>query len=120
MKLSYDLDPKTVDESKAILQERHDYSKKLSIAFEELISIAQAETPKSGGSTESFMRAGLFLSAKSSFCSDIAEAIELLNSPSSTADEDFIPSPDGVNDILPSVPYRRTISVSLSLVRYAQ
>ena len=82
LKLSYNLKPERVTESQEILQKRQDCSEKLSAAFEELISIAQAKTPATA-STESFLEASLFISAKSSFCSDLAEAIELLNSPTS-------------------------------------
>lgn len=86
LKLSYDLNQEAVIESLTILQGRKDYSEKLSMALEELISIAEAETPVTG-STEGFMEAGLFISAKSSFCSDLAEAMEMLNSPSSPSNE---------------------------------
>lgn len=86
LKLSYDLNQEAVIESLNILQGREDYSEKLSMALQELVSIAQVETPITA-STEGFMEAGLFVSAKSSFCSDLAEAMEMLNSPSSPLNE---------------------------------
>lgn len=65
--------------NREILQQRRDHSEKLSQAFEELIAIAQAEHIASK-SIDSLAESGLFLSARSSFHSELAEALARLDS----------------------------------------
>ena len=86
MKLSYDLHINSLTQSRDILEKRRDYSEKLSEAFEELISIAQAEEAETG-SVDSLMESAIFLSAKSSFHSELAETIAQLNSPTLSSRE---------------------------------
>lgn len=74
LRLFHGLDPETLSTGRAILQARHDHDEKLSEAFEGLISIAQSEDDDSG-STETLMESHLFVSARSSFHSELAEAI---------------------------------------------
>ena len=65
--------------NREILQQRRDHSEKLSQAFEELIAIAQADNIASK-SIDSLAESGLFLSAKSSFHSELTEALARLDS----------------------------------------
>ena len=69
----------SIQVNREVLQHRRDYSGRLSEAFEELIAIAKAEDAGSQ-SVDSLIESGLFLSARSSFHSDLAEAMSTLNS----------------------------------------
>lgn len=93
LNFSYDLKVDSIAGNREVLQQRRDYSEKLSEAFEELIAIAKAEEAESR-SIDSVMESGFFFSARSSFHSDLAEAMAMLDSaevsPSSTDKfEDF-------------------------------
>ncbi|KAL8714060.1 MAG: hypothetical protein Q9225_006643 [Loekoesia sp. 1 TL-2023] len=78
LKVSSDLSVEGIAANREVLQQRGDYSEKLSEAFEELITIVKAEEYESQ-SIESLTEAGLFLSARSSFHSELAEAMEKLD-----------------------------------------
>lgn len=78
-KVSYDLSTDSIHVNREVLQQRRDYSERLSEAFEELIAIAKAEDADSR-SVDSLIESGLFLSARSSFHSDLAEAMSTLDS----------------------------------------
>lgn len=80
LKLSYDLSVESLAACQGLLRQRRDYDEKLSEAFEELVTIAQAEEAEAG-SIDSLQEAGLFFSARSSFRSEMAEIIANLNSP---------------------------------------
>lgn len=84
LKLTYDLSVESISSNREILQNRPDYSEELSEAFEELIVIAQAEAIEVG-SIDSLVESSLFLSARSSFHSDLADAWTELNSVGSTS-----------------------------------
>lgn len=79
LKFSYDLRDDSIAANREVLQQRRDYSQKLSEVFEELIAIAKAEDAESQ-SIDSRMESGLFFSARSSFHSDLAEAMAILDS----------------------------------------
>ena len=79
LKVSYDLGVSSIAANREVLQQRRDYSEKLSEAFEELIAIAKAEEAESQ-SIDSLIESGLFLSARSSFHSELAEAMAKLDS----------------------------------------
>ena len=81
MRVSYDLGANSIATNREVLQQRRDYDEKLSEAFEELIAIAIAEAAESR-SVDSLMETGLFLSARSSFHSELAEAMAQLDSAS--------------------------------------
>ena len=89
MKVSYDLGVDSIATSREVLQERRDSNEKLSEAFEELIAIAKAEDMEK--SIDSLVESGLFQSARSSFHSDLAEAMARLDSTevSPTDSEEF-------------------------------
>lgn len=74
----------SISSNREILQNRPDYNEELSDAFEDLITIAQAEALEVG-SIDSLVESGLFLSARSSFHSDLADAWAELNSVGSTS-----------------------------------
>lgn len=78
LKVSSDLSVEGIAANREVLQQRDDYSEELSEAFGELITIVKAEEYESQ-SIESLTEAGLFLSARSSFHSDLAEAMEKLD-----------------------------------------
>ena len=80
LKVSYDLSVDLVTAAKDVLQQRRDHDEKLSEAFDELISIAQAGEAEAG-SIDSVLESGLFFSAHSSFHAELAEALSTLNSP---------------------------------------
>ncbi|KAK6352273.1 hypothetical protein TWF730_009103 [Orbilia blumenaviensis] len=81
LKLSYDLSTEGVTAAYEILQQRRDYNEKLSEAFKDLITIAEAGIA-SVKSIDSLQEAGLvFHSARSSFHSDLEEALSRLASP---------------------------------------
>jgi hypothetical protein len=79
LKLSLDLGHESLTSSRLTLEQRRDYSEKLSLAFEELTIIAQAEESMAG-SLNSLQESGLYFSARSSFHSDLAEVIAQLDS----------------------------------------
>ena len=79
LKVAYDLRVDGITANREILQRRRDYSEKLSEAFEELIAIAKAEETESQ-SIDSLIESGIFLSARSSFHSELAEAMAKLDS----------------------------------------
>ena len=78
-KVSYDLKINSLAACREVLQQRRDYSERLSEAFEELIAIAKAEEADSQ-SVDSLIESGLFFSARSSFHSDLSEAMARLDS----------------------------------------
>ena len=80
LKVSYDLSPELVLAGLDILGQRRDYDEKLSAAFDDLITIAQARESEAG-SVDSLLESGRFFSAKSSFHTDLAEALSTLHSP---------------------------------------
>ena len=73
LKLSLDLTEDGLAASHAILRARRDHEEKLSVSFEELVAIAQVEETEAG--SDSAVESGLFFSAKTSFDSDLADAI---------------------------------------------
>lgn len=77
--MSYDLRVDSIAANREVLQQRRDYNEKLSEAFEDLIAIAKAEEVESR-SIDSLVESGFFLSARSSFHSELAEAIAKLDS----------------------------------------
>lgn len=79
LKVSYNLSVDSIAANREVLQQRRDYSEKLSDAFEELIAIAKAEEAEVR-SIDSLMESGSFLSARSSFHSELAEAMARLDS----------------------------------------
>lgn len=79
LKLALDLSTDSLSKGTATLEQRRDYSEKLSEAFEELVTIAQAEE-SIAGSINSLEESGIFFSARSSFHSDLMGAISRLNS----------------------------------------
>lgn len=79
LKVSYDLRVDSIAANREVLQRRRDYSERLSEVFEELIAIAKAEEAESR-SIDSLMESGLFFSARSSFHSELAEAMAILDS----------------------------------------
>ena len=79
LKVSYDLRVDSIAANREVLQQRRDYSERLSEVFEELIAIAKAEEAESR-SIDSLMESGIFFSARSSFHSELAEAMAILDS----------------------------------------
>ncbi|EPS39909.1 hypothetical protein H072_6396 [Dactylellina haptotyla CBS 200.50] len=80
LKLSYDLSTDGLAAANELLQQRRDYDEKLAEAFKDLIAIAEAGIA-SVKSIDSLQEAGLvFYSARSSFHSDLAEALYRLES----------------------------------------
>ena len=79
LKASYHLKVDCIAANREVLQQRRDYSERLSEAFEELIAIAKAEEAESR-SIDSLTESGIFLSARSSFHSNLAEALAILDS----------------------------------------
>lgn len=86
-KLSYDLSADSISASRDVLQRRRDYDDRLANAFDELVSIAQADETESG-SIDSIIESGLYFSAKSSFHSELAGAFAELNSAGVGSDSD--------------------------------
>lgn len=86
----------SIAENRHILQERSDYSEKLDEAFEDLVTIAQAEEAEAG-SIDTLMESGLFVSARSSFHSELADAVFELNSAAISPTDGIF---DGKLDIL--------------------
>jgi hypothetical protein len=83
LKVSYDLSFNSIAANRSLLEQRCDYDEKLADAFDELITIANAEIDETK-SVESILESGFFLSAKSSFHSELAGAISKLNSMDAT------------------------------------
>lgn len=79
LKSSYDLRVDSIAVNREVLRQRHDYCDRLSGAFEELIAIAKAEEVESQ-SIDSLIESGIFISARSSFHSELAEAMARLDS----------------------------------------
>ncbi|WEW59246.1 hypothetical protein PRK78_004715 [Emydomyces testavorans] len=100
LKLSYDLEIHSINASRDILQQRRDCSEKLSEAFEELITIAQAEKAEAG-SIDTLMESGLFLSARSSFHSELAEAVAELNYATINSSDGSVDEEEGPEGNLP-------------------
>jgi hypothetical protein len=78
LKVSYDVSFNSIAANRSLLEKRHDYDEKLADAFEELIAIASAEADETK-SVDSILETGFFLSAKSSFHSELAGAISTLD-----------------------------------------
>lgn len=76
LKLNFDLTPDSRTANLAILQKRRDYSEKLAAAFEDVITIAEADNLTSP--VDSLIESGLYFSARSSFRSDISDANDIL------------------------------------------
>ena len=79
LKVSYDVSFYSIAANRSLLEKRRDYDEKLADAFEELITIASAEADETK-SIDSILETGFFLSAKSSFHSELAGAISTLDS----------------------------------------
>jgi hypothetical protein len=79
MKISYDVKIDSIGANREALRQRRDYTEGLLLAFEELIAIAQAEEAECR-SIDSMIESGLFLSARSSFHEELAEALATLDS----------------------------------------
>jgi hypothetical protein len=79
LKVSYDVSFNSIAANRSLLEKRRDYDEKLADAFEELIAIASAEADETK-SVDSILETGFFLSAKSSFHSELAGAISTLDS----------------------------------------
>lgn len=90
MKISCDVSVDSIATSRVVLQQRRDCDEKLTEAFDELIAIAKADD-LAAKSIDSLAESALFYSARSSFHSDLAEAMARLDSAAvSPADsEDF-------------------------------
>lgn len=79
LRVSYDLGVGSIAANREVLQQRRDYNEKLSEAFGELIAIANADEAESR-SVDSLVESGFFLSARTSFRSELAEATAILDS----------------------------------------
>lgn len=79
LKSSYDLRTESISANRAVLKRRLDYAESLAEAFDELIEVAIAELDDAK-SIESILESELFVSARSSFHSELAGAISRLNS----------------------------------------
>ena len=79
MKVSYDVSVDSIATSRLVLQQRRGCDEKLTEAFDELIAIAKADD-MAAKSIDSLAESGLFHSARSSFHSDLAEAMARLDS----------------------------------------
>ncbi|ETN40840.1 uncharacterized protein HMPREF1541_05120 [Cyphellophora europaea CBS 101466] len=79
LKAAYDLSPKSVTMSRALLEQRRDYDEKLADAFDTLVATAVAEIEETK-SIDSLLESGFFLSARSSFHSELSEAASSLSS----------------------------------------
>lgn len=83
LKVCYDLSFNSIAANQSLLEQRRDYDEKLADAFDELITIANAEIDETK-SVESILESGFFLSAKTSFHSELAGAMSNLNSMDAT------------------------------------
>ena len=79
LRVSYDVSFNSIAANRSLLEKRRDYDETLADAFEELITIASTEADETK-SVDSILETGLFLSAKSSFHSELAGAISTLDS----------------------------------------
>jgi hypothetical protein len=79
LKVSYDVSFNSIAANRSLLEQRRDYDTQLASAFDELITIASAEADETK-SVESILESGFFLSARSSFNSELAGAISTLDS----------------------------------------
>lgn len=79
LKVSYDLKVDSISQNREVLQQRRDFNEELSEAFDELIAIAKAEEAECQ-SIDSLVESGFFISARSSFHSELAEAMASLDS----------------------------------------
>jgi hypothetical protein len=79
LKASYDVSFNSIAANRSLLEKRRGYDEKLADAFEELITIASAEADEAK-SVDSILETGFFLSARSSFHSELAGAISTLDS----------------------------------------
>src|SRR6266480_7094185 len=75
LKLNYDLTLDSRTANLAILQKRRDYSEKLAAAFDDLITVAEADNLTSP--VDSLIESGLYFSARSSFRSEISDANDI-------------------------------------------
>jgi hypothetical protein len=99
LKLPSEIEDESITASRHNLQQRWDYDERLSEAFEELITIAQTEEVEVG-SIDTIMESGLFVSARSSFHSELAEAVAELNSPSLIFPDGSVDKADLEEDLL--------------------
>lgn len=90
LKVSYDVSFKSIAANRSLLEKRDECDDKLTDAFEELITIASTEIDETR-SIDSVLETGFFLSAQSSFNSELASAI-------STLDSVNVPPTDSEND----------------------
>ncbi|KAJ5776448.1 uncharacterized protein N7511_001459 [Penicillium nucicola] len=88
LKRYYDLKMDSTSENRYILQHRSDYNEKLEEAFEDLITIAQADEAETE-SIDTLMESGIFFSARSSFHSELADAVFELNSAAVSPTDDL-------------------------------
>lgn len=79
LKFTYDISWNSLNANRDILERRRDYDEKLANAFEELIAVVRAEIEEAR-STDSILESGFFLSARSSFRSELADAMSTLES----------------------------------------
>ena len=79
LRVSYDVGFDSIAANRSLLQKRLDYDEKLADAFEGLISIASADADDAK-SVDSVLETGLYLSAKSSFHSELMGAMSTLGS----------------------------------------
>lgn len=79
LRVSYNISWDSVQANRDALETRRDYDEKLGVAFDELIAIVRAELEETR-SIDSMLESGLFLSARTSFHSEIAGAMSTLGS----------------------------------------
>lgn len=77
LRLTYELGASNMAKSMDILRARRDFSEKLDEVFQDLATIAGADKAETL-SNDSLVEFGLWYLAKSSFHSDLSEALELL------------------------------------------
>ncbi len=96
VKISYELTENSVARCREYLTRRRDYDEKLGDAFEDLIQIALNER-REDRSTDSDLESGLYIPAKYSFHSELAEAVADLNA--ATLDHISKGSSDGKSSV---------------------
>lgn len=79
LRVSYDVSFDSIAANRSLLEKRLDYDEKLADAFEGLISIASADADDVK-SVDSVLETGFYLSAKSSFHSELMGAMSTLDS----------------------------------------
>jgi hypothetical protein len=79
LRVSYDISFDSIAANRSLLQKRLDYDEELADAFEGLISIASADADDVK-SVDSVLETGFYLSAKSSFHSELMGAMSTLSS----------------------------------------